>query len=51
MIPYDEVFDLVKNGDWTLDDFVIWLDTYDFQSWNKGYTEGYYNATLDNGGV
>jgi hypothetical protein len=51
MKSYNEVFELIKNGDWTVGDFSKWLDVFDNQSWEQGYTEGYYNANLDNGDV
>ena len=41
MKQYDEVFELIENGEWDLTDFSVWLNDYNDQAWESGYTDGF----------
>lgn len=39
MKDYNEVFKLIKDGEWDLTDFAKWLDEFDKLSYNEGYQD------------
>lgn len=40
MKQYNEVFELIENGEWDLTDFSVWLNDYNDQAWDGGHAEG-----------
>ena len=47
MKQYNEVFELIENGEWDLTDFSVWLNDYSNQAYNEGYSEGYDQCNED----
>lgn len=41
MKQYDEVFELIENGEWDLTDFSVWLNDYSDQAFGEGHELGY----------
>ena len=41
MKHYNEVFELIENGEWDLTDFAVWLNDYNDQVFGEGHEIGY----------
>ena len=39
MIQYNEVFELIENGEWDLTDFAVWLNDYYNKAFDLGFEE------------
>ena len=48
MKRYDEVFELIENGEWDLTDFSVWLNDYKDQVFGEGYEKGYWQCSYHN---
>jgi len=40
LIASKSVFELVKSGEWTLSDFMIWMEKYRSAAWECGLEDG-----------
>ena len=47
MKQYNEVFELIKNGELDLTEFAIWLNAYYNQSYDDGFEDGYKKCDED----